>query len=134
MVLRFGMVHFKPTEIAYLSLKKKAIRAINCLPYNDHTQEYFKSMKILKLEDLHKLKICTYMFKNRNAQTHADIHSHNTRNRNDLIIPRYNRVRSQTSWMFRGISEWNSLPEETKNIRFINAFKNSIKRSVLDDY
>ena len=115
-------------------LQKRAIRAINCLPYNDHTHEYFKTMNILKLEDLHKLKICTYMFKNRNAQTHADIHSHNTRNRNDLIIPRYNRARSQTSWMFRGISEWNSLPEETKNIRFINAFKNSIKRSVLDDY
>ena len=124
----------KPTGIAFLSSKKKAVRAINCLPYNHHTQEYFKSMKILKSDDLHKLRICTYMFQNRNALSQADIHSHNTRNRADLIIPRYNKTRSQSSWMYRGVSEWNSLPEDTKIISSLNAFKNSIKRTVLNDY
>ena len=115
-------------------LQKKAVRAINCLSYNAHTHEYFKSMKILKIDDLHKLRICTYMFKHRNVLSHADIHSHNTRNRNDLILPRYNKARSQSSWMYRGILEWNSLPEETKNIRSLTAFKNSIKRTTLNDY
>ena len=115
-------------------LQKKAVRAINSLPYNDHTHEHFKTLEILKLDDLHKLRLCTYMFKNRNTASQADIHSHNTRNRNDLIIPRYNRTRSQSSWMYRGIFLWNSLPQETKDIRSLNAFKNNLKRSLLDDY
>jgi len=34
-----------------LILQKKAIRAINSLPYNDNTNEYFKQNNILKLED-----------------------------------------------------------------------------------
>ena len=115
-------------------LQKKAVRAINCLPYNEHTHEYFKSMKILKTDDLHKLRMCIHMFLNRNAPSHADIHSHDTRNRNDLILPRYNKTRTQSSWMYRGILEWNSLPEEIKNIRTLNAFKNSIKRNILNNY
>ena len=35
-------------------LQKKAIRAINCLSYNSHTNDYFKSMNLLKLEDMYK--------------------------------------------------------------------------------
>ena len=115
-------------------LQKKAVRAINSLPYNNHTHEYFKSLEILKLDDLHKLRLCTYMFKNRNAASHADIHSHNTRNRNNLIIPRFRRTRSQSSWMYQGICMWNSLPEQTKDISSLNVFKNNIKRTILDSY
>ena len=115
-------------------LQKKAIRAINSLPYNDHTHDHFKSLGILKLEDLFRLKLSTCMFKNRITGTQGDIHSHNTRGRNELILPRYNKARSQSSWMYQGIRLWNSLPQDVKNVRSVGAFKNGLKRAILDNY
>ena len=43
-------------------LQKKAIRAINNLAYNDHTNAYFKCNKILKLSDQYKLQVSNYVF------------------------------------------------------------------------
>ena len=37
-------------------LQKKAVRAINSLPYSHHTSEFFKQMEILKVQDLYKLR------------------------------------------------------------------------------
>ena len=77
-------------------LQKKAIRAINSLGYNHHTNEFFKSMQILKLEDLFKQRLLIYMFKNQHFSSHADLHSYNTRHRQDLVLPCFNRTRSQS--------------------------------------
>ena len=43
-------------------LQKKAIRAINNLAYNEHTNAYFKCNKILKLFDQYKLQVSNYIF------------------------------------------------------------------------
>ena len=43
-------------------LQKNAIRAINNLAYNEHTNAYFKCDKILKLSDQHKLQVLNYIF------------------------------------------------------------------------
>ena len=72
-------------------LQKKAIQAINSLGYNHHTNEFFKSMEMLKREDIFKQRLLVYMFKNQNLTTYSDIHSYNTRQRHDLVIPRFNR-------------------------------------------
>ena len=115
-------------------LQKKSIRAINSLPYNDHTHEHFKRLGVLKLEDLYNLKLATVMFNNRIAVSQGDIHSHNTRQRNNLVTPRYNRERSKSSWMYQGICLWNSLHPDLKNVRSEGAFKYGLKRSYLANY
>ena len=43
-------------------LQKKAIRAINNLAYNEHTNAYFKCNKILKHSDQYKLQVSNYIF------------------------------------------------------------------------
>ena len=43
-------------------LQKKAIREINNLAYNEHTNAYFKCTKILKLSDSYKLQVSNYIF------------------------------------------------------------------------
>jgi len=45
-----------------LFCKKKTIRAIHSLPYNDHTREYFKSANILNVAELFNLKIGIHMY------------------------------------------------------------------------
>ena len=42
--------------------RKKAIRAINNLAYNEHANAYFNCNKILKLYDQLKLQVSNYIF------------------------------------------------------------------------
>ena len=115
-------------------MQKKAIRAIHSLEYNQHTNEYFKSMEILKLKDLFELRLLVYMFKNQHFSSHSDLHSYNTRHRQNLVLPRFNRARSQSSFIYQGITIWNAVPLEVRTIRYVNAFKNAIKNSILSEY
>ena len=71
-------------------LQKKSIRAVYNLPYNSHTNQFFKNNNILKLKDLYKLSLCSLLFDyiytngiytfSTRLTTHAQTHSHNTRN------------------------------------------------------
>ena len=116
-------------------LQKKAIRAINSLPYNTHTNEFFKSMKILKLEDIYKHRVLIFMFKSHNNfLTQAYNHSHFTRNRENLIIPRYQRAKTQSTFFYRSINLWNNLPNHIGSIQYVGAFSNAVKSLLLGNY
>ena len=125
-------------------LQKKSIRAVNCLPYNAHTNDYFKSMQILKLEDQFKLQTAQYIFKtlylkndeelNENLYKHSDIHNYNTRNASGFSIPRYNKTKSQYKIDFSGVKIWNSLPSSIKNSRNISDFSRKLKKNILNSY
>ena len=111
-------------------LQKKAIRAINSLPFNHHTHEYFKSMKLLKIDDLYKVKILSHMFihlDQSNYISQSEIHSYNTRNRGNITTPFFNRSQSQSTWLYRGVHLWNSVPDEIKSSLTVTSFKNAIK-------
>ena len=43
-------------------LQKKAIRNVHKTKYNEHTMPLFRSSKILKIEDMYKLKLLMFMF------------------------------------------------------------------------
>ena len=77
-------------------LEKKAIRAINNLAYNEHTNAYFKCNKILKLSDQYKLQVSNYTFQLLHSNIYEEIessllinnqtHSHDTRANNQLSM------------------------------------------------
>ena len=79
-------------------LQKKAIRAINNLTYNEHTNAYFKCNKILNLSDQYKLQVSNYMFQVLHSNIDEEIessllinnqiHIHNTRTNNQMTILR----------------------------------------------
>ena len=115
-------------------LQKKAIRAINSLEYNHPTNDFFKNMEMLKLKDIYKQRLLIFMFKNQNFTTHSDLHSYNTRRRQDIVLPRFNRTRSQTSFFYNGIVAWNSIPMEIRSLQYQGAFKNAVKNLLLSEY
>ena len=94
-------------------LQKKSIRAILNLHFNCHTNQYFKDLNLLKLSDLYKVNLMVFFYSslnlgmNRNVsdimRTHADTHSHNTRNNNKLKIPLAHKAHTQRSFLHRGI-------------------------------
>ena len=115
--LRYGLEvwfgGFQYIEDSILILQKKALRCIYKLPYNEHTSHYFKISRTLKISDLFDLNISVEMYKmfyysmydelRSNILKHSDIHSHNTRNRNNFVLPFYSKTRSQKSMLYSGV-------------------------------
>ena len=128
----YGIVQYNNDRI--FKLQKKAIRAINCLPYNTHTNYYFKSMQLLKIDDIYKQQVLLYMFKSHALPTQSDNHDYLTRNRNDLMIPRFHRSRTQATIFYRGIIFWNNLPEHIKTSHSSGAFKKAVKHMIIEEY
>ena len=91
-------------------------------------------MKLLKIHDLYKVKILSHMFiyfDRSNYTSQSEIHSHNTRNRGNIATPFFNRSRSQSTWLYRGVHLWNSVPDEIKSSLTMISFKNSIKNMLV---
>ena len=118
-------------------LQKKSIRAIYSLLFNAHTNDCFKSDAILKINELYKLSLCSLVYRYTQPmvdlpsvtrfQARSSTHSHNTRQNQYLSIPRYNLTKSQSSFLYNSIQEWNSIPNEIKNCDTLKTFKNNLK-------
>ena len=110
-------------------LQNKAIRAINNLAYNEHTNAYFKCNKILKLSDQYKLQVSNYIFQVLHSNIDEEIkssllinnqiHSHNTWTNNQMSILRVNRSKTKHCVLHNGMITFNSLPDIFKvNVSF----------------
>ncbi len=82
-------------------LQKRAIRIVTLNKYNSHTEPIFKELKLLKVMDIYKLNVLKFYHKYVNQklphylqmlplQPNNNIHSHYTRNHDNLHIRRVN--------------------------------------------
>ena len=123
--------HLQPLFI----LQKRAVRIISKSLYYDHTQPIFKRLKILKLYDQVKLEVATYMFKNRNSlDFQRRLHNYNTRQYDNLILPRHDLTQYERSISYAGPKLWNSLSNQLKTITTIKSFRRQYKKELLTMY
>ena len=118
-------------------LQKKAIRAVFNLPFNSHTNEFFKENGLLKINDIYRLNLSSHMYNITQAPGSYDIslhprimsniHRYNTRNRNSFNIPRYNKTTSQSSFLYQSAKEWNLIPQQIKDSSSYSSFKNNLR-------
>ena len=113
-------------------LQKKAVRAMNSLPFNTHTHDFFRDMQLLKLYDLHNVSLMTDMYRRAGStempiQARATNHDYNTRNRNLLNTPRFNRTATQNSFVYQQITKWNNIPVDIKEANNLSKFKMAYK-------
>ena len=128
----YGILNLNDDRL--FKLQKKSIRAINCLPYNSHTNDYFKSMNLLKIEDLYRSKVLLHMYRSDLILNNPRTHDYSTRNAHAITIPLFNRSKSQRTIFYKGIIFWNNLPLDIQNIQSENIFKNKIKKMFLSEY
>ena len=124
-------------------LQKKSIRAICNLPYNSHTNNYFKDMKLLKIDGIFKENISVFFFKTlKEGQNvtvgesliqHSEIHDYETRNRESLAIPRIQKSRTQKGFLFRGIKVWNDLNSDVKSSRTAKSFRRNVRNQLVNE-
>ena len=116
------------------TLQKKCIRAIKGLRFRDHTNDHFKSLKLLKLEDLYKINLLIHIHLRNDLFLHSDQHHHYTRNRNNIVTPFFSHAKCQKTWLYKATSFWNDLPNSIKEINSSNKFKKTIKNYFIQRY
>ena len=122
--------HLQPLRI----LQKRAIRVINKKPYLHPSNQLFHSSEILKLDDVYKLKLCVYLYKNDLIEGFNRSHAHQTRFYS-LLLPNHQRLTNcQKSIYFAGPNIWNELPHETKESRSLKILKSGLKNHFIAGY
>ncbi len=126
-------------------LQKKTIRIITKSKYDDHTDPLFKTMNILKLEDLvfYCNAIFMYDFHNNNLpktfefffKKVSESHSHNTRlaSKSSFVLPKARTNYGKFNIRFKGAEVWNSIKEEYKTLKK-RAFKICLRKNLLCSY
>ena len=129
-------------------LQKKAVRIISLSKYNAHTEPIFKTLKLLKVSDLQKLQTLKLYYKYIHDQLprylqdmpfhpNRDVHSYNTRNRNQVHHGRPKHTFATKSLRYSlPILVNNTIPEiiDKINTHSLFGFSKYIKYQYLSKY
>ena len=124
--------------------QKKPIRTINRAMYNEPSSPLFKKCNIIKLQDIYKLQCCKlmYEFLKNNLPTpimniftvNSDIHGHNTRQLNDVHLPKVKTDIVKRSYLCKAPVYWSQLSNNVKSSKTNNIFKRLLTKNLLSQY
>ena len=125
-------------------LQKKAIRIISNTDYLAHSSKLFLNLKLLKLDDIMKFQLGTFMYKLKYNKlpnviphmfvTNENIHSHNTRNKNGYLIPSVRTNCRKYTVGYAGPILWNSFPQKLRQLPSEVILKKKLKSILLATY
>lgn len=126
-----SQVHLNPIQV----VQKKILRIITQSDYRAPSKPLFFAAKILKVHDLYKFTLGSYMFKLRLAgNIISPNHAYNTRSRHDAT-PNFQRLsQSQRSLTYNGPKYWNLIPSNIRNSQSLPVFKKLYKDFLLLNY
>ena len=125
--------------------QRKAIRIIQNLKYNASTHEHFKTLEILKLDDMIDFELgkFSYQFTNNELpenvkslfMSSGEIHSYQTRGRNHPIISKHKSNIYNKSFLARAPSNWTKIKYSIRSSpnpkTFTKAYKNELVKSYI---
>lgn len=129
-IISYGIVIWGscPYVIDIFKLQKKAIRAILKLSDKESCRPYFKELKILPLPSLYIYETLKFVKQHiEEFDVRSNIHSHNTRIKDDLQSLKNTLTISQSDVYYRGPIFYNKLPLATRLLNFKN-FKVTVKK------
>ncbi len=127
------------TERVKLALKR-TVRTITFKRKYDHTNDLFKSLRLLKWEDINIYCTAIYVYKSINNDNYTEIFNfrsnerYSLRNTRDLEIPALTSNQSQKSIKYHGVKVWNALPQYVRDKSSPSGFKISLKSYLLSKY
>merc|ERR1711973_825465 len=105
-----------------VTLQKRAVRTISKSVFDAHTDPIFKSLKLLKFENIVSLQVAKIMYLYTNGQlpesfnnmffTGEEIHNYNTRNKNFFRLPSCRTNVRKFSLRFQGPNIFDSINNE----------------------
>jgi len=146
-IVAWGNTGMKSKDLKRLTLlQKRAIRVINNVSYNSHTDPLFKNCKLLKLNDIYKLQCCKIAHNKLNnllphnisilLSLRENVHQHNTRQRSTFNSPPIRKKISCQLLPVKVASCWNDLPDYIRNHSSVSVhtFKKHFKTHILSSY
>ena len=125
-----------------LKLQKKYCRLITFSDFRAHSRPLFQRLSILSVNNKYKFQLLLHIYKiehnliqNKYSlglfTKNSSIHTHNTRHRDNLHIPKcYTSLRQRTI-IFQGPKLWNLLPIDIKSSPSLNVFKRKLMKFLL---
>ena len=146
--LTYGIILWGSTYQCHLKqvsiLQKKAIRCINKLYYNAHTEPLFIRNKILKIDDLYQFELSKFMFDCINCflptpilehfTTNATIHAHHTRQRNIPHVTQTFGTIYKRAVTHKGPKIWTEIPQTIRLQQNKNTFSRLLKNDYITKY
>ena len=117
-----------------INQQKRAIRTIANAGFRDHTNPLFKQFKLLKLQDIHKFQLGTFMFHARQRGEYATQSRYQTRGLNRVLSDYHRLSTTQRAVSYTAPTFWNSLPEYLRCLNSYNVFRKSLKNFLVNQY
>jgi hypothetical protein len=122
--------------------QKRAVRIITCSQWTCHTSPLFKMLRILKLQELHKLHVACFMYKVHMGllpchfldmfQTNTAIHSYNTRQADNYHVTFSRTNLMKSTIRIAGPLLWNSIDDSIKSAVSFCIFKTRYRNQLLN--
>ena len=145
--LLYGIEVYANTCQTYLDnliiRNNKILRVAQSKPFDTPTLSLYTEYNTLPIDILfkynslllaHKISHHAHLLPNVFANyflINKDVHSHDTRSKDLVHLPQYNKNIGHRNFKYLGGSLWNAIPKELKDIIRINLFKKSIKTYLL---
>lgn len=122
-------------------LQKRVVKQIKSVPFRTESDPIFSKLKILKLNDIHRYKVITFMFRfikgmlpnvfNNMFVRNSAVVQRLTRQQHKLNIPRCHTSALQKTMRYIGIQEWNNICDVIDHSCSLHMFKNRVKAHIL---
>ena len=148
--LTYGITVWGTTSETYLKLvqitQKKVVRAITFSNLTAHSLPLFSNLKLLKVDDLYKLSISSFVYECHSnlASTHftdyftqiSAVHSYTrgAAHGDYFIVRKSTLVYRIRSICFNGAKIWNSIPPEIRDSPSVWNFRKRLKKLLLGSY
>lgn len=126
--MSYGLIVWghSPHANRVFSLQRKAIRIISGLSYSANCRDSFATLKILTLPSLYIYMSLLYVHTNFSKfTTHNQIHSYNTRNKNNICPNQFRLSKSRHGTNYYAIKFYNTLPEQIR-LWEVKKFKSTV--------
>ena len=110
--------------------------------FRAHSKPLFFELRILRIYDLYKYTLATYMYKilnnlipvlsHQTLARNVRMHSHNTRQKSNICSPFCRTSMRQGTICFQGPKLWNLLPDVIKSAPNVHVFRRHLKKFQLD--
>lgn len=109
-------------------LQKRILRNMLGLPYGTSCRAHFKEQGILTIYNMYIYQCLCHIRKNITSYIKCkEVHTHNTRNANDFLIPSYRLSQVGKGPLITSIKLYNHLPSRFKHQSSLNQFKSKVK-------
>ena len=147
----YGMLIWGGTLLAsayHSSMEKLHEQIIKCLFHNyvqnDSVDIICRKLKLFKLHDIYKYKLCLLMhkilYKNEipfvyeNIVDRYRVHVYNTRQNNRLELPFPTTDVVKFNFLYRAVEQWNRLPDHLRENEPVKQFKAKLKDHFIYQY